>query len=54
MMMTKTRDTTHGQTWVGGRQWRRLRVSLRVFRHTSHLPDRWVIQPEVIYARKRQ
>lgn len=31
----------------------RLQLGLRVYRHTGVLPDRWVIQPEIIYDRKR-
>ena len=39
--------------WLGGKKFGRLQLSLIVYRHHyRNSPDRWVIQPCIVYDRK--
>ena len=49
-------ETTADGTTTWRRRWGvgRLQLGYRLYRHRSlHLPDRWVVCPELVYDRKR-
>lgn len=41
-----------GKQWSGSAQFGRVEVGFHLYKHTSHLPDRWVLQPWVRFDRK--
>lgn len=48
-----TWERENSKGWNGAFCFGRLKLRLTVIRHGGHLPDRWVIQPHIVYDRSR-